>query len=660
MHKKRILLLTSLITITLIIVQFGLTSSVVFLTDKNNDVQFIENSVLKKTGDYQNEVDILSISFVGANLTLNLEGNPIIDDGNHYYKIGIYWDINSDYVNSTIISVGALPGESYSDTITKSIVNSSGISYETYPTTIVNSTVVGSNKLSWNLNINNLTHPETPSVVNATAIYREVTAEGTVEYKDIASTAIAPALFSTQNLLPLLGTILVCGFAGYTLGSILVYFLTTNIRSKEKNAIFMGAATFALAIIVNWLFWVSPWQILWNSILYVLVVFFGYFWANRGIMRLKFESPLPDGLPIETDEDMKSVVILSKGEGEYYNPLPLIRKFNLNKETGVAQKHYLLQPFEFSKIKRKYNQILKSQKELSSEDILSNEGKNPYKKILRSIKKKMEESILAIDHYQEAYVDDWPTINQALLRAISLGSKEITILNLFASESFEYHLAVREMKRIDFSKIGITIKQTEFLGKSKEIQDYLIKKITDAIPKDSIKEKIGVLLIADGQAKEWDELYQSVKEEDEFRENIKKKLVKSGFNEKLIEFGWINKRSPSIADAFNSLLEGNCNRIIYVTATTPIDCVDTLVDIPNTLNSLAKKHDIELMPISAWNDDDEIIKIYLRLITNAKELPLDSLGKEAEIILQSTKVGAKLASTQEEEKESNKDSSNDN
>ena len=82
--------------------------------------------------------------------------------------------------------------------------------------------------------------------------------------------------------------------------------------------------------------------------------------------------------------------------------------------------------------------------------------------------------------------------------------------------------------------------------------------------------------------------------------------------------------------------------------TTPIDCVDSLYDIPKALENQAKADNIELIPIKAWNDDAEIINSYLSLITAAKEMPLAELGENAEIVLQSTKVGATLASQEED------------
>ena len=499
------------------------------------------------------------------------------------------------------------------------------------------------------MNIDDLVNPSSPAKVNATAYFKSVTSEGTIEYRDVAASDAALPIFSTQNLLPLAGTLLVCGFAGYTLGSITVYYLTTNIKAKEKNALFMGVTTLLLAVIVNWLFWVTPWQILWNSIVYLFAVVFGYIWANRGIMKINFESPLPEGLPIETEKELSSVIVLAKGESEDYTPLPMIRKYNAKANSKVPQKHILLQPFEFFKVKRKYAKIVGTSDELSAEEIRANLSGNPYKKILKSVMKKLEGSFLDIDEYQEAYVNDWPTLNQALLRTISVGSKDITILNLFHADSFEYQLAIEEMRRIDYSKIGVTIKQTDFLTQSDEIQSFIVKKIKEATPENLDKNNVGIILITDGQPEQWDETYPLIEMEDTFVINIRSKLTKEGFNERLILKACLENREPSLLSAFNDLKESKCRTIIAVNTTTPIDCLDSLVEVSLALERPAKEADIDLLSVGAFNDDQDAINVYLALITNAKEMPLAELGENATIILQASDSGAQLSSSSDTE-----------
>ena len=656
LSKRNVFLICSIIAFALLISQVNLAQSVPFIEDSVDDVQkFVDGTFIEK-GNFQNEVDIVNLTMTGVHLTLTLQANPIINDQNHLYEVIIVWDNSSSYQNKTEITVGSLNGNVAVDLINYTLVNGTGDALPTQPASIYNSTIVQNNKLIWEMNVCICADMGNPVYVNATAQHTTTNATSDFLYVDTYLTGEGPTtppppglVFDFNTILSILGTLLVSGFAGYTMGSISVYFLTTNIKSKQNNTIFMAVFVLGLAILVNVWFWITPWQILWNIGVLAIAIAFGYMWATRGIMNLKFDSPLPENLPIDTEEDRSALIVLSKGEAEEYNPLALVRKYYKQAETGVSQKGKLAQPLEFFKVKRKYRSIIKSQSDLTIEDIKVNEPKNPYRKITRSLVEKLESSFLTFNMYQEAFVNDWPTINQAFLSMISRGANKITILNLFLAESFEYEMALDEMKRIDYSEIGITISQTEFLSNSDIIQDILAKKIKAALQTKQDLSSVGILLVAEGQPEEWDALYPITDQEDIFRKGIAKKLAKLGFSEEKIKLAWIQERTPIIEDSYQDLIKKGCRTIVHVATTTPIDCVDSLYDIPKALENQAKADDIELIPINAWNDDSEIINSYLNLITDAKKMPLAELGENAEIVLQSTKVGATLASQEDDD-----------
>jgi protoheme ferro-lyase len=654
LSKRNLFLICSIVAFALLISQVNMAQSVILIEDSVDDVQKFVDGTFSVKGNFTNEVDIVSLTFAGTTLTLTLQSAPIINDQNHLYEVLLIWDNSSSYQNKTEITVGSLNGGIVIDFINHTVVNGTGGTCSSQPAAIYNTTLVQDNQLIWEMNVCLFEDMGNPVYVNASA--QHSTTEGTsdVLYVDTYLTGEGPVtpppgiIFDFNTILSILGTLLVSGFAGYTLGSISVYFFTTNIRSKQNNTIFMAVFVLALAVLVNVWFWITPWQILWNIAVLFLAVTFGYMWATRGIINLKFDSPLPENLPIDTDEDRSALIILSKGEAEEYNPLALVRKYHKQAETGVSQKRKLAQPIEFFKVKRKYRHIIKSQSELTIEDIKVNEPKNPYRKIAREIAEKLESSFLTFNMYQEAFINDWPTMNQALLSMISRGANKITILNLFMAESFEYEMALEEMKRIDYSEIGITISQTEFLANSDAIQDIIAKKIKATLPTNQDLSAVGILLVAEGQPEEWDSLYPLTEQEDIFRKGIAKKLTKQGFSEEKIKSAWIQDRIPTIEDGYQELKSKGCKIIVHVAATTPIDCVDSLYDIPKSLENQAKADNIELIPINAWNDDADIISTYLNLVTNAKEMPLAELGEGAEIVLQSTKVGATLAGQEED------------
>ena len=471
------------------------------------------------------------------------------------------------------------------------------------------------------------------------------------------SIKVSGYLADLNFIVNIIGTLLVYGFAGYTFGSIMVYFLTTNYKSKERSSIFMAILTMGLAVVVLFIFKIENipiyYVILWNVAFFILAAIFGYIWATRGIMNLNFDSQLPEGLPIESDEDCSAVIILTDGESEEYSPLPIIRRFKEEKATGVPTKGKLTQPFRLYKEKtrfRRYTKLL--QKDILDDDFtvdIAKEATNNFQTNFKALAVKLEESFLDYDLYQIAYVNDWPTINQALLKAIAVGASKITIFNMFIGSGFEYDLMLRELKKIDYSEIGITIEQTDFFNETEEIHDLLITKIANTIPSEKDLSTCGIILVCDGQPIEWDENYPYPEHIDAYVKSLTKKLVARGFKKDAVELAWLNYRSPDIKLCFENLTKKGYKNIIHVAATNPIDNLNSLYEIPTIMNKLAEKEDVDLIAVNGWNTEEEFVNAYLGLISNAKELPLVELGKDAKIALQASKVGASLTSTEEPE-----------
>ncbi|MHA1187736.1 MAG: ferrochelatase [Candidatus Heimdallarchaeota archaeon] len=222
---------------------------------------------------------------------------------------------------------------------------------------------------------------------------------------------------------------------------------------------------------------------------------------------------------------------------------------------------------------------------------------------------------------------------------------------MIVGSGFEYDLMLREIKKIDYSEIGITVEQTTNFTEADEIHDLLATKIENVVESEFGKAAYGVILVCDGQPTEWDEKYSYPQDIDTYVKSLTKKLVARGFKEDAIEPAWLNYRSPDIELCFDSLMKKGYKKIIYVAATNPIDNIDSLYEIPTIMNKLAEKEGINLVSVKGWNDDDEFFKAYLGLIANAKALDLAELGRDAKIALQANKVGAALTSTEESEEE---------
>ncbi len=76
--------------------------------DLENDVMYFDNGIYQYTGDYIDEIDIVSIVLDGSSLLINLQGIPS-GDYDHHYVVYIYWagyPFKVILVNSTHIEFG--------------------------------------------------------------------------------------------------------------------------------------------------------------------------------------------------------------------------------------------------------------------------------------------------------------------------------------------------------------------------------------------------------------------------------------------------------------------------------------------------------------------------------------------------------------------------
>lgn len=85
------------------------------MSDGTNDVVKTLSGIYHSKGDYQDDIDIVSIAKVGNNIEVTFQATPVID-GNHYYMIFIYWDGDENSDNATICMAGNQYGSSpYND-----------------------------------------------------------------------------------------------------------------------------------------------------------------------------------------------------------------------------------------------------------------------------------------------------------------------------------------------------------------------------------------------------------------------------------------------------------------------------------------------------------------------------------------------------------------
>jgi len=92
MKLKRLFTIGLFILICLLVPLTNVTASTWIFYDATNDVTRVSNGVNKNSGNYHNEVDIVSIELDASDVVITYEDAPQ-DDHNHFYILVVFWDL---------------------------------------------------------------------------------------------------------------------------------------------------------------------------------------------------------------------------------------------------------------------------------------------------------------------------------------------------------------------------------------------------------------------------------------------------------------------------------------------------------------------------------------------------------------------------------------
>ncbi len=98
MISKKKSLLLGVILVSIILLPISKVQSLPIVTDAVNDVRQYNNATLSTTGDFQDEIDFVSMELVGTDLVVTFQDVPQYDE-DHIYYAAIIWD-EADWIDN--------------------------------------------------------------------------------------------------------------------------------------------------------------------------------------------------------------------------------------------------------------------------------------------------------------------------------------------------------------------------------------------------------------------------------------------------------------------------------------------------------------------------------------------------------------------------------
>lgn len=284
------------------------------------------------------------------------------------------------------------------------------------------------------------------------------------------------------------------------------------------------------------------------------------------------------------ENENTAVLLVYEGEPERYD-LPIHLK-NMNRNDSLKEKIFL--PMRLYQYKRIYENI----------------GISKYKDISRRIGQKLSNHL---DHGYDIYIsylNDQPYYKDVICeKVLRQKYKKMIIAPIFLTESLNYQYVVHqlEMENLYTSKKSLKFMTPLWDG----------EKITKAIVKEVCKENedkkdIGIILM--GNMKGEGVMSKAVNQERKFMENIKKELIKNGFEERKIKFTEQIFKEEAINKNLGELQEYGIGKILLVGIDDVLDKIENQYRIEKLIKKMKGIENLDIKYMKGWGEKDLIIE----------------------------------------------------
>ncbi len=397
----------------------------------------------------------------------------------------------------------------------------------------------------------------------------------------------------------------------FIFGISLVKYLTINPLKMNK---FLGISSLLLFIILIGIFIQLSNDLISTSIILLFnAIFFllGYTYETKRFLSLELEEELPiitEGKKNQS-ENFTTVIYLTHGESENYNPASWIRQINEFDEQNVPFVPFLIRPIFFYHLRKKYLKVGKS------------EHRRMHQKIIQNLEDAFRKSGKTNLKFYLAFLDDIPRPDTALINALNDGAKKIIVSFVFVSISSHTVEGTNLINKINVEEeFGVPVKFTRPLWDSPTLHRMFLEKIDEDLENED-KSKIGILLVGHGQPSEWDVLFPTqTQHETAFREKIRTLLVAHGYLEDNISFAWMEFKDPKPSEKIKEFVRKGIQRIYYFAASISADSIHSQYDIPELIKQAKVHKNVKLINMGAWNNHPLVIKAIKERIEEQLEI----------------------------------------
>jgi protoheme ferro-lyase len=323
----------------------------------------------------------------------------------------------------------------------------------------------------------------------------------------------------------------------------------------------------------------------------ILICFIiGFYSANLLFLGKTDNYALPSIERTDGGDGHTAILYFTHGEPPGYDPMPWIATIQELDNDNVPFVPWLFRPFFFNEIRNQY--------------LLA--GGSPHNKLhytfIDNLRRAMSDTESSGTRFYLGFLDTRPHPDEITIRAINDGASKIIILPVFVTESTHTIAGCEMIDSVEPEKYGIKVYYTGALGDSDSLQSVFVER-AEKLSAGLDRDEVGILLVGHGQPTEWEDLYpEQNRQESEYRDGIREKLISVGFvSDKIIKC-WMSFQEPTISESAVELANLGVKKILVFSVSLSAEAIHSERDVPEDIEAAGLPDEIDIVYVGQYGD----------------------------------------------------------
>ena len=332
----------------------------------------------------------------------------------------------------------------------------------------------------------------------------------------------------------------------------------------------------------------------------------GYVVANAMFLAQEEVRKLPELTRTDGGDGHTAILYFTHGEPPGYSAQPWIETIRELDHDNVPFVPWLVRPIFFNTVRHEYFET----------------GGSAHNKLhgsfMDNLKRAMPDDVTAGTRFYLAFLDSNPRPDEMTIRAINDGASRVIILPVFVTESTHTEAGKEMVASVWPEKYGVQTCYTGALWDSEALQKVFVERANEMLTGID-KSKVGILLVGHGQPTEWEEIYPAQnRQESQYREAIRAKLIADGFPPENIALGWMEFQEPDITASVQALAGLGVEKILVFAVSLSADSIHSDVDVPHAVRDANLPATISVEFVGQYGDHPLAIQAMKEKIEQCK------------------------------------------